>query len=177
MLANKVAGGEWGNFHQGGHNHGLLHRFSRSVLQEKWNWHFKNVLRRRKPPAGMRRPVPVSGGAAAQLQRSAQRRRCVTRVCRYLSAQARRYRLSWITVEDLHRTETFGLVCTANEGPVRIQYIIVWFRFMYSQKWNCAAALFPKQNINVLSSYFRILESVSDLYIPTTGLQTDPGSM
>jgi hypothetical protein len=23
--------------------------------------------------------------------------------------------------------------CTANEGPVRIQYINVWFPFMYSQ--------------------------------------------
>ncbi len=40
---------------------------------------------------------------------------------------------------------------TANEGPVRIQNINVWFWFMYSQKWNCAASLFPKQNCKVLS--------------------------
>ena len=44
-------------------------------------------------------------------------------------------------------------VHTANEGPERIQYkcLVVWFPFMYSQKWNCAASLFPKQNYNVLS--------------------------
>jgi hypothetical protein len=29
--------------------------------------------------------------------------------------------------------------------------INVWFRSMYSQKWNCAASLFPKQNYNGLS--------------------------
>ncbi len=34
----------------------------------------------------------------------------------------------------------------------------VWFPFMYSQKWNCAASLFLKQNYNVLfpNSYTRI---------------------
>jgi hypothetical protein len=43
--------------------------------------------------------------------------------------------------------------------------INVWFPFMYSQKWNCEALLFPKQNYNVLSpnSYSHI--SVKDLYI------------
>ncbi len=43
--------------------------------------------------------------------------------------------------------------------------INVWFPFMYSQKWNYAASLFPKQNYNVLSpnSYTHI--SVRDLYI------------
>ncbi len=39
---------------------------------------------------------------------------------------------------------------TANEGPVRIQYKCL-VPFMYSQKLNCAAFLFPKQNYNVLS--------------------------
>ncbi len=29
--------------------------------------------------------------------------------------------------------------------------INVWFPFMYSQIWNCAALLFPEQNYNVLS--------------------------
>jgi hypothetical protein len=41
----------------------------------------------------------------------------------------------------------------------------VWFPFMYSQKWNCTASLFPKQDFNVLSlnSYTHI--SMRDLYI------------
>ncbi len=29
----------------------------------------------------------------------------------------------------------------------------VWFRFMCSQKWNCAALLFLKQNYNVLFAH------------------------
>ena len=44
--------------------------------------------------------------------------------------------------------------------------ISVWFRFMYSQKWNCTAPLFPKQYYNFLFLNFHILVSVSDLYIP-----------
>ncbi len=31
---------------------------------------------------------------------------------------------------------------------------IFWFLFRYSQKWNCAASLFPEQNYNVLSPNF-----------------------
>ncbi len=62
-------------------------------------------------------------------------------------------------------------VHTANEGSVRESNINVWFWFMYSQKWNWAASLFPKQNYNVLSSNFLIHDlSVSDLYIPRIGL-------
>jgi hypothetical protein len=63
--------------------------------------------------------------------------------------------------------------------------INVWFPFMYSQKLNCAASLFPKQNSNVLSpnSYTHI--SVGDLYISRIGLSilmqpnmwTDPGNI
>ncbi len=34
--------------------------------------------------------------------------------------------------------------------------INVWFQFMYFQKWNCGAWLFPKQNCNVLSPSFQI---------------------
>ncbi len=48
--------------------------------------------------------------------------------------------------------------------------INVWFRFMYSQKFICAASLFPKQNYNVLSVSFHIHVSVSDLYIPRISL-------
>ncbi len=32
--------------------------------------------------------------------------------------------------------------------------INAWFPFMYFQKWNCAASLFPKQSYNVLSQKF-----------------------
>ncbi len=39
--------------------------------------------------------------------------------------------------------------------------INVWFRFMYSQKWNYAASLFPKENYNVRSPNFHI-----HVYIP-----------
>ncbi len=39
--------------------------------------------------------------------------------------------------------------------------INVWFQFIYSQKWNCDALLFPKQNYNVLSPNFHINVSVS----------------
>ncbi len=63
--------------------------------------------------------------------------------------------------------------------------IKVWFQFMYSQKWNYVASLFPKQNYNVLSPNFHIHVSVSNLYIPRLGLpillqpnrQTDPGNI
>ncbi len=43
---------------------------------------------------------------------------------------------------------------------------------MYSQKWNCAASLFPKQNYNVLSpnSYTHSHISVRDLYISRISL-------
>jgi hypothetical protein len=34
--------------------------------------------------------------------------------------------------------------------------INVWFRLMYSQKWNCRASLFPKFNYNFLSTNFYI---------------------
>ncbi len=43
--------------------------------------------------------------------------------------------------------------------------INVWFQFMKSQKWNCAASLFPKQNYNILSPISYTHVSVRDLYI------------
>ncbi len=50
--------------------------------------------------------------------------------------------------------------------------INVCFRFMYSQKWNWAASLFPKQNYTVPSPNLHIHVSVSVLYtvIPRIGL-------
>jgi hypothetical protein len=59
------------------------------------------------------------------------------------------------------------LYYTANEGPVRIQYkCLVPIYNMCSQKLNCVASLFPKQNYNVLSSnsYTHILY-LSEIYI------------
>ncbi len=61
-------------------------------------------------------------------------------------------------------------VHTANEGPVRIQSKCLGFPIMYSQKWNCAASLFSKQNYNVLSLNSYIHVSVIDLYIPRISL-------
>jgi hypothetical protein len=63
----------------------------------------------------------------------------------------------------------YRMECTANEVLVRIQYKCL-IPFTYSQKRNCAASLFPKQNYNVLSPNFHIHVSVSDLYISTMGL-------
>ncbi len=45
----------------------------------------------------------------------------------------------------------FLMMWTANEGLARIQYKWLVPFTMYSQKWNCGASLFPKQNYNVLS--------------------------
>ncbi len=53
---------------------------------------------------------------------------------------------------------------TANEGLVRI-HINVWFLFIYSQKWNCAASLFPKHHNNFLSPNFHIHISVHERLI------------
>ncbi len=49
--------------------------------------------------------------------------------------------------------------------------INVWFLFMYSQKWNCAASLFPKQNYNVLYlSFHTHIQYLCEIY-------TFPGSV
>ncbi len=47
--------------------------------------------------------------------------------------------------------------------------INVWFPFMYSQKWNCAASVFPKHNYNVLSPNSCTHLSVRDLYTAFPG--------
>ncbi len=43
--------------------------------------------------------------------------------------------------------------------------INAWFPFMYSQIWNCAVSLFPKQNYNALFPNSYTLIYVRDLYI------------
>jgi hypothetical protein len=71
--------------------------------------------------------------------------------------------------------------CTANEGPVRIQYICLVSIYVFPEM----KLLFPKQNYNVLSpsSYTHLY--VRDLYISRIGLPillqgnmwTDPGNI
>ncbi len=58
------------------------------------------------------------------------------------------------------------ITCTANEGPVRIQYKCLVPIYFFPE----IKLLFPKQNYNVLSpsSYTHI--SVRDLYISRKGL-------
>jgi hypothetical protein len=56
--------------------------------------------------------------------------------------------------------------------------INVSFRFIYYQKLNWAASLFPKQNHTVLSPNFHMHVSVSDFYIPGISLpRTDSGNI
>jgi hypothetical protein len=50
--------------------------------------------------------------------------------------------------------------CTANIGPVRIQYKCLVLIYVFS-KINCVASLLPKQNYNVLSPNFHIHVSVT----------------
>ncbi len=55
-----------------------------------------------------------------------------------------------------HWAKELSFFHTANDGRWKSN-INVWFRLMYSQTWNCAASLFPKQNYNVLSPNFLIM--------------------
>jgi hypothetical protein len=74
---------------------------------------------------------------------------------------------------DLGRNNTACRICCkwwpihCKWRAVRIQYKCL---VQYSQKWNSAALLFPKQNYNVLSLNFHIHVSLSDLCILTIRL-------
>ncbi len=46
----------------------------------------------------------------------------------------------------------------------------VWFPFMYSQNWNIAASLFPKQNYDVLSPNSSVRDLYNIQYISRIGL-------
>jgi hypothetical protein len=71
--------------------------------------------------------------------------------------------------------------CTANEGPVIIQYKCLVPIYVFPEM----KLLFPKQNYNVLSLSSYTHTSVRDLYISRIGLPillqgntwTDPGNM
>ncbi len=86
----------------------------------------------------------------------------------------------WQGLQNTGKLNHFSLFLQM-KGPWESN-INVWFRFMHSQKWNCLALLFPKQNYNFLSPNFHIHISVNDLYIPRIVLyiflqpnrQTDP---
>jgi len=68
-----------------------------------------------------------------------------------------------IDIQEFHLYCT----CTANEGPVRIQYKCLVPIYVFAEM---KLSLFPKQNYNVLSPNFHIHVSVSDFYIPRIGL-------
>ncbi len=56
--------------------------------------------------------------------------------------------------------------------------INVWFPFMYSQKWNCAAFLFPKENYNVLSPKIYIFPGSVFLFCCSYfAMWTDPANI
>ncbi len=59
----------------------------------------------------------------------------------------------WCTVRPLLQTWIFSALLMKGRWESNIN---LWFRFMYSQKWYCAALLFLKPNYNGLSSYFHI---------------------
>jgi hypothetical protein len=64
----------------------------------------------------------------------------------------------------LHRA--FTTICTANEGPMKIQYKYLVLIYVFPEM----KLLFPKQNYNVLSPSSYTLVSVRDLYISRIGL-------
>jgi hypothetical protein len=57
-------------------------------------------------------------------------------------------------------------ICTAKEGPVRIQYKCLVPIYVFPER----KLLFPKQNYNVLSPSSYTPISVTDLYISRIGL-------
>ncbi len=75
--------------------------------------------------------------------------------------------------------------CTANEGPVTIQYKCLVPIYVFPEVKLRASSLFPKQNYNALSPNFYIHVSVCNFYTPRTDLpillqpnrQNDPGNI
>ncbi len=84
---------------------------------------------------------------------------------------------AWWPKEEVHgnRTVFHLLLVEQIEYPLQVKgwwesNINVWFPFMYSQKWNCKASLFPKENYNVLFPSSCTHISVRDFYISRIGL-------
>ncbi len=74
------------------------------------------------------------------------------------------------TIADWQQQDREGMRVTLQMKVWWESNIKAWFPFMYSQKLNCAASLFPKQNYNVLSPNSYPHMSVRDLYISRIGL-------
>jgi hypothetical protein len=91
---------------------------------------------------------------------------CRYKLCRYNLCRYSLYmnRIDVFCTQFSDSFEFSVFTHTANEGPVRILYKCL-VPFIYSQKWNFAASLIPKQNYNTLSPNSCTLISVRDLYI------------
>jgi hypothetical protein len=76
--------------------------------------------------------------------------------CGYCSVDRRKIRLIGVSAKCRHLDK---FTC---KGTLQQVFIKVYKLEIYSQKWNCAASLFPKQNYNVLSPNFLIHVSVTD---------------
>ncbi len=83
-------------------------------------------------------------------------------LCTFLSSRRR------MTHDELYVQGTYHTSIPQMKGRWGSN-INMWFQFMYSQKWNCMAVLFPNQNYNVLSpssTFMCMWAIISDLYIP-----------
>ncbi len=67
---------------------------------------------------------------------------------------------------------------TANEGPVRGRWesiINVWFPFVYSKKWNCAASYFENRIILFVSQFLNSYISEKFLYFQDRSAYSSAG--
>ncbi len=69
-----------------------------------------------------------------------------------------------------------GFGCTANKEPIIESDINVWRWFMCSQKWNCTASLFPKQNYNHLYRFLHIYALAIFMHSYLWAIYIIPGS-
>jgi hypothetical protein len=90
---------------------------------------------------------------------------------------------SVIYVQYMHWCLQMFMYCTANEGPVRIQYKCLVPIYVFPER-NCAASLFPKQIYCSVSQF--LLSYICEVYIcfqdrsvyfATAKYVTDPGKI
>ena len=65
--------------------------------------------------------------------------------CRMGDHQVRVFAHHWLRAEQ-YLVDFWCCLITDGARQHQESNINVWFRFVYSQKWNCEASLFPKQN-------------------------------